>query len=636
MLLPILATLQPSELPITIGGALCNPRRLIVEARDLPGPALTRLGARIVTRIPQIGYLVVESQPGRLQITKRALAATPGVEGVEFDYASRLAYEPNDTYWPNMWHFRTIGVDKAWDLSLGGPAVVAVIDTGAEVTHPDLAGNIWVNQGEIPGNGIDDDGNGYTDDVNGYDFAYSDPSPNDVFGHGTACSGIVAAVQNNSQGVTGVAPKARIMVLKATNDSGYLYDSYLMPAYVYGADNGARVFSMSFFSDRVSAGERAAMDYAIAKDVLPVAAAGNASSVVPFYPGAYEGVLSVAATDGNNQRAWFSNYGSWVDVAAPGVGVYTTVPGGYTDGFAGTSAACPHVAGVAALMRGAKPSASAQQVRVAIEDTAQLLNQPPFGEFSNYGLVDARAALNALLNSPAPGKAPTVRYVTPITSDLVPPRLELTTARIYGRGFQAPRVLDVRLNGRSLKIMGRARDWIDFRLPPISGTLSIYVDGQKVRDVSVPAERRTVYPMTEANTSDGYLQGGFFEALNPDGQVLTCTRASDGTITVQAVFRRVRPAGSLNLLLRRSYSGGLSGTERVYLYDWSSASYPYGNYIQLGSGSLPGSPTTTELAVGAPGRFIDPEGSVYALIVADNVQSSAQLLLDTLWLVRRD
>src|SRR6185295_7407802 len=165
--------------------------------------------------------------------------------------------------------------DVAWDTLKGAPTVrVAVMDTGLDYTHPDLAANVWTNPGEIPSNGIDDDSNGYIDDVHGYDFAYNDSDPNDNFGHGTSCAGLVAARQDNGIGVTGVAPLCQLVGVKAALDSGYFYDSANVPALLYCADMGFQVISMSFYSDGVTPAEGDAINYCWNHGVLPVAAAG--------------------------------------------------------------------------------------------------------------------------------------------------------------------------------------------------------------------------------------------------------------------------------------------------------------------------------------------------------------------------
>lgn len=616
-----------------------HPTRLLVRhERPLPA-ALVAEGIRVIGDYPEIGYAIVETPPGRLLESKRMLEGITGVTDVQFDYAKRLAYDPNDAMWPEMWHFRTINANTAWDLSWGSYVRVAVIDTGLELTHPDIAANVARNLGEIPNNGIDDDRNGYIDDVQGYDFAYNDPIVDDNYGHGTPCSGIIAAVQNNWIGVTGIAPRARIVPIKACNDSGYLYDSYLVPSYLYAAQRGVKVISMSYFSDRVSPAERVALDYCISKGILPVAAAGNANSSIPFYPGGYEGVLSVAATDGNNNRAGFSCFGSWVDVAAPGVSLRTIrTGGGYTTGFGGTSGACPHVAGVAALLFGEFPKATPDQVRNAIEDSATLLNQWPYGEFSNYGLVNAEAALRAM-RQPLKGEEPRVRYITPLGYEAVlpsSPTRSVPTARIYGRAFDRARTLEVYLGSTPVRIVQRGRDWIDVLLSTNSGTLRVIANLRTIATIPLAGTARVQYVPSDASTQDATLVGGFTELAQSDGRVLTCSRRSDARIRFDATCRRVvlsptTAESQTQVTIRRSYSGGTAGTERIYAYDWSSASYPYGSWVEVGNMvGLPSTMTTSTYSLPGLARFVDPEGSLYLLVEATDTASGAQIQVDQL------
>ncbi|HLO97890.1 MAG TPA: S8 family peptidase, partial [Fimbriimonas sp.] len=541
--------------PITVEGSICHPRRLIVRYERLENLKALPSGIRVIRTLPQIQYAVIEVPSGTLQLSRSQVQKIPGIVRADLDRASKPAYTPNDPEWPNMWHMKAIRADYAWDTTFGSPNVtVAVIDTGVLTTHPDLAANIWQNNDEIAGNGIDDDANGYIDDKNGYDFAYLDPIPNDVHGHGTACAGIVAAVQDNALGVTGVAPNCKVMALKACIDSGYFYDSFTAPAYIYAADNGAKVLSMSYFSDRVSQIERDAMDYAVSRGVLPVAAAGNASSTYPYYPGAYENVLSVAALDGNLNKAGFSNYGSWVDVSAPGTGLRTTTNGpGYTSSFGGTSGACPHVAGIAALCFSVAPNASSSQVRNAIEDTAIIQSQAPFGEFANYGRVDAEAAVLRMLGGPERPHPPVVRYVTRVMQK--PNARSLPLTRIYGRGFAAPNSVTL-IGTLTRSPIIQSRDFVDVIGYAVGTGFQLQVNGAPVTSLAFPATGTNGFFLAEASTQGASLFGGFIEALNPDSQSIRVTKRSDHSTLMEGTFRRVitTPAG-MKLTVRRQYTG---------------------------------------------------------------------------------
>ena len=637
-MLPALAfavvTTNLAATPILLDGELCHPTRLLVKSSSSPTGAAQAVGGKVLGRITQIGWSTVEVPLGTLKAAKTRMSKQPGVLNVEYDRAAQLAYTPNDPLWGDQWHMRTIKADLAWDTSKGSSnTLLALIDTGCLVTHPDLQGNIWTNPGEIPSNGIDDDNDGYVDDVNGYDFADNDGTPDDVLGHGTGCAGIIGAVQDNNIGVAGVCPNLKIMVLKACNSSGYLYDSYLVPAYVFGADHGARVFSMSYYSDRVSQAEKDAMDYAVGKGVLPVAAAGNDYSVIPYYPGGYENVLSVAATNNNNKKSGFSNYGSWVDVAAPGQNLTTTSANGDYMGFGGTSGACPHVAGAAALVFGAKPLATATEVRTALEDSATLLSQAPYGEFSNYGLINVQAALQAVLVTPAPPKPVVVRYASLIgipqsTTSFVP---SLTyRCRLYGRGFQSISNLIVKKLSKVCTIYARSRDWIDVKVETRApGSLDVYDGATKLASVPTPNVPYICNPLVEASAPNSSVTGNFYSTLVTDGTTMDCTDDGQGGILMQGTFRLVKANSKKTLYIRRSYllSGGL---EDIQLYDWSSNSYPYGNWVTVSTASPSVTATDTTISVPDIARYIDLEGTVYVRIVASSVPVGDALKVDAL------
>ncbi|MEO6709943.1 MAG: S8 family serine peptidase, partial [Planctomycetota bacterium] len=276
---------RPKE-PIETKAGLINPERLMIKLRAGASPAAVerahaRAGGRVLQNLPQIGWQIVEVAPETLFEAREAYLREAVIVRADFDHVKRLAYVPNDPYWP-MWHMQRIKADQAWDTHKGSPTVrVAIMDTGLNTTHPDLAANVWTNPGEIAGNLVDDDGNGYVDDIHGYDFAYGDGDPNDNFGHGSSCAGIVGARQDNGIGVTGVAPLTQLVGVKAALDSGYFYDSANVPALLYIADMGFQVVSMSFYSDGVTPAERTAIDYCWSHGVLPVSAAGNDSQVLP-------------------------------------------------------------------------------------------------------------------------------------------------------------------------------------------------------------------------------------------------------------------------------------------------------------------------------------------------------------------
>lgn len=299
--------------------------------------------------------------------------AQAGVDFAQSDSVIQAALTSNDTYASQQWALNAIGASTAWNYTTGSQQiVVAVIDTGVDYNHTDLAANIWRNTGEVAGNGRDDDGNGYVDDYYGFNFNNSSSNPMDDNGHGTHVAGTIGAVGNNGTGAVGVNWNVRIMSLKFMDSGGSGYTSSAVSAIYYAVNNGAKVINNSWGGGGYDQALATAIQYARSRGVIVVNAAGNSSVNVdssPFYPGSinYDNVLTVAATDQNNNLASFSNYGvNTVDIAAPGVSILSTYTSNRYANMSGTSMASPHVAGAAALVWSRNPTWTYSQVISAL------------------------------------------------------------------------------------------------------------------------------------------------------------------------------------------------------------------------------------------------------------------------------
>ncbi|MHC4087550.1 MAG: S8 family serine peptidase, partial [Planctomycetota bacterium] len=287
---------------------------------------------------------------------------------VEPNYRVRIDRTPNDVRFLELWGMNndgqtggTVDADidapEAWNIATGVPdgsdVIVGVIDSGVDYLHQDLVGNMWVNPGEIPDNGVDDDGNGYVDDVHGYDFYQDDGDPSDPAGHGTHCAGTIAGIGDNGIGVAGVNWRCKLMALRFLNADGLGHTADAIQAINYGVANGAKILSNSWGGGGYSQSLKTAITDARDQGVLFVAAAGNSgfdNDSQPHYPSSYDisNVIAVAATNDDDSLASFSNYGAEsVDVGAPGVSILSTVPtfrtvfaedfqGAVTPGFGGT------------------------------------------------------------------------------------------------------------------------------------------------------------------------------------------------------------------------------------------------------------------------------------------------------------
>jgi subtilisin family serine protease len=292
----------------------------------------------------------------------------------------------NDPLNSEQFSHDTVKPQALWKYTKGSGTVVAVIDTGVDWNHEDLAANIWTNPNEIPGNGKDDDKNGYVDDVRGWDFVNAgnsscsfaedcsreDNDPSDVQGHGTHVAGIIAARANNNLGISGIAPEAKIMPLKAgfsTGSSAFLQTDDIIQAINYAIDNGADVINMSFAGYGLNV-LSTILNQANSRGIICVAAAGNNSSNTPIYPAAISSVIAVGSTADGISKSSFSNFGAWVDITAPGSWILSTIPGNRYDHKSGTSMSSPIVAGVAALLKAKNPGSSSDAIKKLLYDNS--------------------------------------------------------------------------------------------------------------------------------------------------------------------------------------------------------------------------------------------------------------------------
>lgn len=361
-----------------------------------------------------IAVLKIEDK-GNTKATIENLMLSQGVEIVEPNYIYRTNRTPNDPHLSKLWGLSNtgqidsgkspgvsgmdIGAEKAWDIQTGSKdLIVAVIDTGVDYQHKDLADNIWTNVAEANGVlGVDDDGNGFIDDIHGYDFVNKDGDPMDDHGHGSHCSGTIGAKGDDGYGLAGVAWNVRIMAIKflGKNGSGDLEDA--VEGIRYAVKMGAKVLSNSWGGGGYSEILKGAIEEANAKNVIFTAAAGNSSNnndESPTYPANYNipNVISVAAINNRGNLAEFSSFGKrTVHVAAPGVNIYSSIPSGY-DSWSGTSMATPHVTGVAALVLSQEPHLTPLEVKERLIKTSKPIARLK-GKVASGGIIDAYFAL---------------------------------------------------------------------------------------------------------------------------------------------------------------------------------------------------------------------------------------------------
>jgi len=330
---------------------------------------------------------------------------TPGVEDAEADFIVNMAVVPNDNFYDEQWAHNNYGqagssnvgipdcdtdTEEAWDITTGtADIIVAILDTGINGSHAEFSGKM----------------------VPGYDFVNNDDDGSDDQGHGTSCAGIAAARGNNGIGVAGVSWDSNLMPIKVLNSGGSGNDTDIANGITWASDNGARIVSMSLSGGGYTGYLDSAINYANDNGTVVFVATGNEGDNVCAYPSCYDGSIAVGALSPCNERKnpgscdgenwWGSNYGDHMDFLSPGVLIYTTsMNGGYTSSFNGTSSACPHAAGIGALILSASPGLSPEQVRTVMQITADELYAPGYDIESGHGRLNAFQAVSYSMSAP--------------------------------------------------------------------------------------------------------------------------------------------------------------------------------------------------------------------------------------------
>lgn len=341
-------------------------------------------------RVEKLSVDVRKVRKERAREIVEFLTKNQSVEYAEIDSIAKKSQAPNDSYYSSQWGLPKINAEGGWDITQGSDiAPVAILDTGINDSNPDLSGKVIKRAN-------------FTTDLDA-----------DGDGHGTHVAGIVAAGTNNSLGVASLGYNSKLISVKVLDDNGSGYYSWIANGVIWAADNGAKVINLSLGGSADSQTLRNAIDYAWGKGVVVVAAAGNNNNTTPHYPAYYTNSIAVAATDSNDNKASFSTYGSWVDLAAPGVSILSTYENGYAY-MSGTSMATPFVSALSSLVFSSNPSFSNSDVRSKIESSAEKIAKT--GTYWINGRIDACAALNCSFGgiatptptlTPAPTSTPT-------------------------------------------------------------------------------------------------------------------------------------------------------------------------------------------------------------------------------------
>jgi len=343
--------------------------------------------ASVIREIMQIGVRHIKVPEQAIDQVKQSLSQNPNIEFAEFNYIAEEVIIPNDTYYASgQWHHTKISSPAGWDITTGSDGVsIAIIDSGADPSHPDLSAKL------LPG----------------YNYLDNTTNTADVRGHGTAVAGCAAALSNNAIGVAGVAWNNPVMPVVVLNSSGIAYYSNIAKGITYAADHGARVINISIAGSSMSSTLQNAVDYAWNKGVVVIAAAANKSTSTPYYPAACNNVVAVSATTSSDTLASFSNYGSWIDISAPGASIKTTLRGGSYGTGNGTSFASPIAAGLAALILSVNPALTNAEVVAIMTGNADDLGSPGFDISYGYGRINVYKSVVAARNTlPQPDTIP--------------------------------------------------------------------------------------------------------------------------------------------------------------------------------------------------------------------------------------
>lgn len=480
--------------------------------------SLSDIGGRVVEGLGIEGMVLVESNMNvNDDAFVSALKDTGFVATVERNMVIHTDALPDDGLFGNLWGLHNsndtdIDAVEAWNISTGSDKViVAVIDTGVDYNHRDLRNNMWVNPGEIEGNGVDDDGNGFVDDVHGYDFVNNDGSPMDDNGHGTHVAGTIGAVGDNNDGVVGVNWDVSIMALKFLSSNGSGFVSHALRAINYATmmkdqyRQNVRVMNNSWGGGGFYQPIENAIEAAADEGILFVAAAGNSgrdNDLRPEYPAGYQvdNVLSVAATDRNDRLASFSNYGDrTVHVAAPGVNILSTMPNNRYGSLSGTSMATPHVAGLAALLWANDRGMTYSEVKDAIMNGVDQVDALA-GKIITGGRINAYNAIRGVAGEMRPDRYENNDSMSQVDNQRAGVSNSANLGELYG---------DTVLS--ALNTVDDAEDWFKFSMNDRGGSgneVEIKFDGDE-GDLNIDLYREdgTLIDRDTSGTRDVSLSG---------------------------------------------------------------------------------------------------------------------------------
>jgi subtilisin family serine protease len=526
--------------------------RLLAQVRNGASPAavaaaLAAKGANEHHRIAGIDVAVLQFPGNSASHVQGALERTGLFNFVEPDGLASAMLTPNDPDFSSQWHLNTIQATTAWGLTTGATSIpIAIIDSGIESTHPDLSLKVLA----------------------GWSFLTGTSNTSDTMGHGTAVSGTAAASTDNSLGVAGVAWGNPVMPLVVVDSTGSASYSNIASAITYAADHGARVINISIAGTMASSTLQSAVDYAWNKGVVIVAAAGNSSSSSPNYPAACNNVIAVSATTSSDALSSYSNYGSWIDLSAPGDSILTTMTGGGYGAWQGTSFASPVVAGVAALVLAERPALSNSALVSLLEQNSDQVGGAGYSQYFGWGRINAYRAVSAAQSLGSSGDTipPTVSISSPATG-----------AAVSG----------------TIQVQGTATDNVGVT------NIQFYVDGQLVASTTTSPFSFSWNTTTSANASHTLTVKAYDAAsnvgtasvsVNVNNQsvtdtlppVVSITSPQNGTVVSGSVKINVSATDNVGVAQVSIYIDNVQvykGTVAPYTYAWNTKKVSRGTHV---------------------------------------------------------
>ena len=539
-------------------------RILVMPRAGLPDAALARIlndnGKGKGRRVGKSNLHIVDLPPGLEKQSIEKLARHPHIEFAELDMRVPESLAANDPYVGSQWHLPKIGASQAWDVAQGSGVTIAILDSGIDTKHPDFSGRL----------------------VPGYNFVDKNTNIEDVRSHGTKVAGAAAATLNNALGVASVAGQAKIMPVRISDSTGYTYWSNMAAGLTWAADNGARIANMSFNGVAGSSSVLSAAKYMKDRGGLSFVSAGN-DNKDPGYANT-DVMIIVSATDSNDAKSSFSNFGDHVHLSAPGSGIYSTTWGQTYASVSGTSFSAPVAAAVAALVMSANPKLTNTQVEQILFKTAVDLGAAGRDIYFGFGRVDAAKAVAMALStvSTADTTAPTVSVSNPLASSTVSGLVPVNANASDNVGVTK---VELRVNGQLVATDSASPFAFSWDSTAVANGMASVV--------------ATAYDAAGNSTTSSTV------SVNVANATVTSTDSTPPVVKITNPLNGTKVSGNVKVMVSASDNAGTSGIRQVLYMNGKSVATSNGGTLNFGwnaSKAAVGSYTFKAVATDAAGN----------------------------------